>query len=298
MLRTTTRTIGCTALFAIVLSGCWEFTGELERIGFISNLATGDITPWHPDDGIALDTEAAFTAQEILDGQDDEHLPRVQGTVKGRLELLESTDRSVVVTGRSGVIRFDGEATDLFRVQFRPIHEVAVQDFAHVVSEQPRDLPQSFGVPIGVPVHLVPTLRDRRGDRLGWNPDQLDVFVEGFAATHEEQLVALEVGTGELVVAYAGTEWMTHRIQSVPLDAIVRLTSEVLPVDGQEAHLVHITGWTSDDLPVYGLPLAWDIPEVLRVDTSDSAGHALWVSPTGQDSLTASLDDLEVNIAL
>jgi len=249
------------ALLIAILPGCYEFTGELDKLGFTSNLALGSLGSWNPDHGIAQGTAARFSATQLLDSDDGEP-PNVSAVAKGRLDVLASEGRDIVVTGRGGTIRYDGQTTDLFRVDFRPIDEVVLQDGFALLAGLDEVLPQHFAMVVDVPMPVTASMVDRRGEPLGWATDQLEVFMEPMGSTHDDEsiLVPLEVGEGSILAGYAGNDWEPHRVRVIEVDEIASVELQVDMLPDAAGWLVRARAWTEDGLVVWAPPVTWNLP--------------------------------------
>ncbi len=160
-----------------VLLGCHDFTGELERIGFVSNLRGAPGAAWTPAHPMAAGTAATLTAATDLSDPEKEEPPLVTGSILKRDDLNATAEAhqlhfTAPMDGRATVL-FDGETRDWFRIDFAEARRMSVRPTLDVLFDVPATTPTRLGLVIGAEVPLELGLVDTDGRALGWNPEQL-----------------------------------------------------------------------------------------------------------------------------
>ena len=306
--------LGLLALGLISLTACYDFAGELDKIGFDSNLVVDGGKSWTPDHPIANTSRAVFEAVEIV-GDKEDRKPEVTGAVSGDASLRFVDERSLGVTGSDGRarVRFDGELTDHFKILFRAPVAAELVD-VHAVAHRAREtaLPEAFGMLEGTTREVGVSLTDRRGRSLGYVQEDLvlggDSGVSAWREEGEYRLVAEGAGVSTISVGY-GDHWFdTSRVYTVSPEDIGALVVHHVVVDApmEDDTLIQVAVWaegrTHDGLPVLGIPVDWSWTDIVDADVgvygdtlrvlakelpSDSIASARW----GDLMATVRLDD-------
>ena len=271
--------IGLLALGLVSLTGCYEFAGELEKLGFNSNMVVDGGLDWTPDHPIANGALAEFKAVDVV-GQDvDGELP-VNGTVAG-LTTRFSDGPTLGITGRDGRARvqFEGAHRDHFRVSFRaPVGAELVDVLAVAHGAADTAFPEDFGLLAGSSREIGVSLRDRRGRALGYVAEDLvlsgEGAVSGWYVDGEHRLVAEEAGVSTIQVGHGDQWFATSRVHTVAAAEVVSLVLhhtihffETEEGRGQSL-VVWVEGRTEEGLPVYGIPVDWSLES-----EADHSGH-------------------------
>ena len=285
------------AIGLAALTACYDFSGDLDRIGFDSNLVVDGGRPWTPEYGIANASRVEFEAVDIV-GDDDDRKPDVTGTVSGRAVQAFVDGRNLGLSGSDvrAVVRFQGELVDHFKVAFRAPDQAELVDVvAAALDHDAIALPEVFGLLEGSTREVGVSLHDRRGRSLGYVPADLVLGGEGSVSAWFEdgayRLVAEAPGTAAIGVDHAGTWISTSRIHVVSADEVVSLHLEGLVREPDGDRLTRGAVWaegrTADGLPVYGIPVDWTVPALFDGDF-DVEG----------DTLTLSEDDLPAGVVV
>jgi len=239
----------------ILLAGCTEFTGVLDKIGFASDLHTAS-GAWTPASPIAAGTEARVGAVALVGEEPSEGPLGVHGEVSGRrISGWAEEDGVVAFTSDRGHgwVHYSGTASDRFPIEFAPVAEVVViEPWAHRW-----DLPSEEELRLvrGSTWGFALELQDRRGRALGYRFEDLDVQASGGTSAwmDEGQLMVSGDGDGEVSVSHLDRPLATIPVVTVPLE-------DAVDVDVFEE--------TDDD----GLTISWSVAR-------DTAGRPVWGVP-------------------
>ena len=233
----------------LLLLGCYDFAGDEDRIGFVSDLQTRSGVKWTPEHAIAGGSNPTFYAVAEVGAEDDEELPEVWGFVD---ELPFEAEEPYVLRvegpqrGTDEVV-FEGELVDHFELRFRPAREVVLTDLVGEELDQVA-LVASSEVVLGVEV------RDRWSRPLGYRLEDLELEADGGVSAWIEEghlfLVAQE--PGGLRLGLQGAEQFAEIELGVPAEVEIEAVLE-----SDEATLLQHRAWTEDGVRLFGVEPAW-----------------------------------------
>lgn len=155
------------------LTGCYDFAGDLGKIGFFTNL-TVDGQPWSPTAPIAAGARFAVGVADYLDRDDDDNLHVVE-SVRGAARPAVVTPEGTLWSGQDGArarFIYSGDVYDEFTVRF-----VAV-DHGTVLAE-PGTAAEPLAMLAGSDAVAWVGLRGARGQRLGYDRNELTAASDG-----------------------------------------------------------------------------------------------------------------------
>jgi len=289
------------------LTGCYDFTGDLGRIGFVSNLSVRADQKWDPTHPIASGTRAEFVATAII-GEDSRQDPDVSGTVRGRSLEVEASGARVAVTGTGharGKASFRGEATDRFSFGFSPATRVALVDPVMAALEEEDLDTGSIAVVQGATVTLWPELSDARGRTLGWDPDDLEAAADGpVSAWMEGAEVHLAAdgrpgarGLVDFQLLDTSLSDMEVRVTDAGAVRELEILTGVAELDDGTLLIAAVVGRLADGTRVHGIDPDWTWTGAEEIDDEPERGDAIALTllPDGEPvEVEASLDDLVV----
>lgn len=159
-----TRTLAALSLF-LLATGCFDFAGDQERLGFLTDARLDPATAWTPDHPLAEGTRLKLAVGEIL-ATGEEPTAAMFTARGGTIGVQES---GVVLSGtRRAHVHAEADGVrDSFRVRWVPVDTVVVgtpltDTYATTFAVLP-DLPS--------PLHVA--VLDAQGARLGHRPSEL-----------------------------------------------------------------------------------------------------------------------------
>lgn len=149
------------------LPGCYDFAGDLGRIGFLTNL-TVDGAPWTPASPIADGANFGFDIGEYINRTDGDNL-HVTESVRGAAKPAIVTKDGTIWTGRTGGrarFIYSGDVYDEFTVRFADVDH-------GVVLPEPGSPAEPLAMVSGTDAAAWVGLRGPRGQRIGFDPREL-----------------------------------------------------------------------------------------------------------------------------
>ncbi|MBW1879136.1 MAG: hypothetical protein JRJ84_12295 [Deltaproteobacteria bacterium] len=267
------------------VTGCYDFTGDLGRIGFVSNLSVRADQKWDPTHPIASGTRAEFVAVEII-GKDSEEEPDVTGRVRGRSLEVEEDGPEVAVTGAGharGKVSFRGDATDRFSFGFSPASRVTLVDPVLAAMEEEDVDTGAIAVVRGATLTLWPEVTDARGRVLGWDPDDLEPSAMGpISAWREGAEVHItadgRAGARGLVdFQLLGASFSELEVLVADMDAIqeLEILTEVTEFDEGTLVIASVVGRLEDGTRLHGIAPDWSWTGGEEVDDAPKRGDVI-----------------------
>jgi hypothetical protein len=288
------------------VTGCYDFTGELGRIGFVSNLSVRADQKWDPTHPIASGTRAEFVAVEVV-GTGSEEEPDVTGRVRGRSLEVEEDGATVAVRGigrARGTATFRGEARDRFSFGFLPAsHLTLVDPVLAAIAEEDVDT-GAVGVVPGATLVLWPEVVGPRDQVLGWDPEALvpsaggpvSAWREGAELHFAADGRAGERGTVDL--QYLGRTLSEVEVVLAEPDDVedLELLTEVIVLDEGMLVIASVVGRLEDGTRLHGIEPDWSWSDG-EADDEPERGDALVLGlehPAAFVDVEADLDGLVV----
>ncbi len=259
----------------IALTGCYDFAGDRERVGFVTDATIDGRTAWTPDTPLAEGSVLHLEVGEILK---TEREPEGPANFEGSRHLtLTPHDQGVHVEAgaRRGWVQVEVDGVrDDFRIQWAqpdigylvdPIDQLLVE--AGALDPEFDAMVEGLTVVEGGSVELGYVLHDRRGAELGYTPRQLQLTSDAPEIAHltaEEGERALVLTGGRaggttIDVAWPGLPGTRIPVDVVSTGQIDGLVVEELEVAGEcvvhamlTSHDARVAGasgfaWTHDD---------------------------------------------------
>lgn len=248
-------------LTALLLVGCHDFTGELGRIGFLSNLRISGEEAWTPASPIAAGAFAEVAASERLTGTEDEDRPlAVEGYVGAGLTaampaLEEAHVAFTGAHGDNGTVRFWGEVDDHFAVRFAQAEQaVLVHPKDHHFGVEPA---QGVALVTGEDVVIEVALLGAGGEALGWPRDELQVVGQGGVSAWLEgdALHLVADADGSVFVSVDGVGEWSVPVEAVSAEDIAEVTIEQIRPGPEVAAMA--VSWRDADTRVFGAAVSW-----------------------------------------
>jgi hypothetical protein len=295
------------SLALVSLTACHQFTGDAGALGFASNLKVDGMVDWSPRQPVASGTHVRVAATELLhpsEGQSTED-PQVVGRVTGNVDVAATDEPSVVAftgVGRtSATVRFVGDAEDWFTARFAP---VVVGGLSPEPALLDRDLAAAdLALVPGSTAALCPSLTDRRGRSLGYDPADLTVDASGAVSAwlDADGLVhlAADGGDGEagtVALAWKGRTVWEGDVAIVDASAAddLTITTHAFPSgDGDLVPIAVIAAW-ADGARLLGAPI--EVTAAHALDQDENAPSLVGVDLAPDEvatpvAITATLGD-------
>jgi len=280
---------GALALLTVGLGGCHEFQGEQGVLWFSSNLTLGPDGAWHPGRAIASGTTAIFTAEGRVDEESSSgEALQVEGAVAGDLEQRWRDDTILAVSGahgQSGVVFFDGDASDRFGVAF------ARPEGATLVAPGSNEVGEEFALIVGSVTPLQVTVLDNRGWELGWSHEDLTVTGRGALSTWIDSgavMIAADSQAGEVgqfTVSLLGQElgsWSVSVVEEADVHTLSLTADPSEGLTGERQTLLQVQGALEDGTPVWGIQPDWTWDADVKAEVVEGVPGALLVHEVDQ----------------
>ncbi len=278
MVRRTTATLALA-----LLSGCWDFTGVRDKIGFETNAVVGATgSSWTPDHPLAAGTRLAIRASGLV-GQDSDGPPAVTGRATGGLATVraDGPELDVAVDTRRGMVRYRGAARDRFPVHGAPADHANLVDLVDVATGTV-DAGQPIALLAGSPpIELTVDLRAADGRSLGYVPTDLETALVVGGPGGPTPTVA--PGAGSVSVVFRGQELAAVPILEIEPDALVALELRTAWLtenpDDTPTLVVQAIGRTAAGLAVRGVDVDWNVTGGAVSDLETDRRDVLVVEP-------------------
>lgn len=263
-------------------TACYDFKGDLGRVGFSSNLRLSS-GAWTPAHRIASGATAAFAPSEDL-ANPDAKLDDLVASVSGHTLTTWVDEGTTFVSsdrGR-GVVAWHGRLSDRFKVDFEDPARAALPDPLAVMLKVEDAPGERLALITGVPWTGTLRLADRRGRELGWNPDQVELQATGgvSAWVEEGSMMVTADGDGEIAIAWMGQPVATVPVRAADAGEVVEIEvfTKVMPEeDGTETTAALAVPRLADGTPVWGVDVDWQWEGATQTAKWMDRGDAIWV---------------------